>query len=92
MIEKDALLASYCQLKTQFLPFWIQNGLPLGPHWGPTGTQWAPSGCKLARYMTNWVNLCGAIIFCKITYRNNPIYDHITIEVRLICTLSLILV
>jgi len=69
LIEKDALLASYCQLKTHFLPFWHPIGLPLGCHWQPN---WVPIGYQLAlnwhRFTTNWVNRRGAIIFCKITY------------------------
>jgi len=48
VIENEALLASYYQLKTHFLPLWIENGLPVGAQWAPSGhpvgTQWAPSG------------------------------------------------
>ena len=72
VIGNEALLPSYCQLKTHFLPFWIEMGLPLRSHClaigNPMATQWHPSGCKLAQHTTNWVNWRGAIIFHKITY------------------------
>ena len=47
LIEKDALLASYCQLKSHFLPFWRPFGLPLatqlGANWVPISTKLAPN-------------------------------------------------
>jgi len=90
VIGNEALLPTYCQLKTHFLPLWIENGAPLGSHWGPTGhpvgTQWAPSGCKLARYTTKWVNRRGAIISHKITYRMiicNEIVERFTLKLEI---------
>ena len=85
LIGNDALLPSYCQLKTQFWPFWTQNGLPLGCHWvatgAPLGAQWVPSGhpvgAKWPSFTTKWVNRRGAIILHKITHRNNSIFDRI---------------
>jgi len=70
VIGNEALLPSYCQLKTHFLPFWIEMGLPLRSHClaigNPMGTQWHPSGCKLARYTTKWVNWRGLYYFMKL--------------------------
>jgi len=72
VIGNEALLHSYYQLKSHFLPFWKKIGLPLRSHClaigNPMATQWHPSGCKLAQHTTNWVNWRGAIIFHKITY------------------------
>ena len=72
VIGNEALLPSYYQLKTQFLPLWWFCALPLGCHWvaigNPMATQWHLSGCKMARYTTKWVKRRGAIVFYKITY------------------------
>jgi len=72
VIGNEALLPSYYQLKTHFLPLWWFCALPSVCHWvangNPMATQWHPSGCKLAQHTTNWVNCRGAIIFHKITY------------------------
>ena len=54
VIGIEALLPTYCLLKTHFLPLWIENGLPLGAKW--------------PRYTTKWINWRGAIISHKITY------------------------
>jgi len=48
VIGIEALLPTYCLLKTHFLPLWIENGLPLGAQWVPTGrpvgAHWVQSG------------------------------------------------
>ena len=87
LIEKDALLASYGRFKMPFCPLSLPNRTPIGArtyaNWGTIGTQLAPNW---PRYKTNWVNWRGAIVFIKITYRINSIYDRIvelfTINVR----------
>ena len=49
VIGIEALLATYCQLKTHFLPLWIQNGLPMASHWLPN---WVPIGYQLVANRT----------------------------------------
>jgi len=39
VIGNEALLATYCQLKTHFLPLSIENGLPMADHWLPNWYQ-----------------------------------------------------
>jgi len=64
VIGNEALLPTYCQLKTHFLPLWIQNGRPPGPQWVPTGrpvgTQWAPSGHPVGTQWAPSGHLVGA--------------------------------
>ena len=85
VIGNEALLPTYSQLKTHFLPLWIENGRPMGPHWPPSGH---PVGAKWPLFTTKWVNLSGAILFHKITCTIiiicNEIVDRFTFELEML--------